>query len=130
MVTIYEGLPLPIYLIITLGVSTALSVYFLKNSHNYPKTFLFGIFLLLYASFSAGLVRISLAFGIVTSPTLEIVKVLPLPGLLGFPFICVGSYLKVKTNPLKKKVVVITSLSMLLMVLMVMLVVILKMLER
>lgn len=126
----YESLPLPMYLVISLGVSSALLVYLLRNTHNYPKTFLFGMILLIYTSFSAGLIRLTLAFEIVSPPIIEILRVLPLPGLLGFPFICVGSYIKVKDEPLKKRIVVITSLCMLLMALLVMLVVIMKILEN
>ena len=126
----YERLPLPMYLVISLGVSLALFLYFLKNIHKYPKTFLIGMILLIYTSFSAGLIRLILVYEIVSPPIIEILRVLPLPGLLGFPLICVGSYIKVKDEPLKKRIVVITSLCMLLMALLVILVVIMKMLEN
>ncbi|WP_141136884.1 hypothetical protein [Paenibacillus herberti] len=117
MNTFYESMPLPIYLLLTIGGSFAIGIYFLRRTYEYPTTLIFGTTFLALSSLIAGIVRILKEFNIDGKYSIYL-GLAPMPFVLGsILFICIGSYQKVKHDESKRRVVLFVSIGLALIVL-------------
>ncbi|MFS1512791.1 hypothetical protein VQL36_10180 [Chengkuizengella sp. SCS-71B] len=102
---LFNSMPLPLYLLIAWGGAIGLSTYFLKNTHKYNKIMLLGILLLSSSSFFVGILRIISSLELFQKYK-EKIEILAILGFLGIPFFMIGSYIQVKDDPEKRKIVI------------------------
>lgn len=103
MISFYNSLPWPVYLLVSFGVGILLIQYFSRNIREYTIPFSIGIILMSCSSIFAGIVRVFYLLGIQWN--LNIVESLPLFGFIGLPLIFVGGYLKTKDDPEKRRII-------------------------
>jgi hypothetical protein len=102
MITFYNNLPWPIYLLVSIVLGVFLIQYFLRNSKKYTLTVSIGMILISCSAILAGVVRIFHLLDL--NWHLKLIELLPFPGIIfGVPLVCVGAYLKTKNDPKNRK---------------------------
>ncbi|MFM9331660.1 hypothetical protein [Paenibacillus mesotrionivorans] len=105
MISFYNSLPWPIYLLVSIGLGTFLVQCFLRNSKKYSILVSAGIILLSISSILAGVVRVFYLLNIKWH--LNLIESSPLVGVIGLPLLFVGGYLKTKDDPEKNRIILI-----------------------
>lgn len=79
--------------------------YFSRNMGKYTIPLSVGIIIMSCSSIFAGVVKVFYLLDIQWN--LNIIELLPLVGLIGLPFVCVGAYLKTRDDPGKRRTTIL-----------------------
>lgn len=119
MSTLYDNLPLPVFLAISFLIPISLIIYFWINRNLYPNAMLIGILFVCLTGLSSGFIRLF--------KYLYWTQVVPASfALIAGQFIFIGAYQKAKGNEEKRKHVLFLMICFWLIILVVVLIIVLK----
>lgn len=101
MTNFYNNLPSPIYLLISLVLGIFMLEYFLRNMKRYTVTLSIGMVFVSCSAILSGVVRIFHLLDIKWH--IKLIEQLPLYGFIGLPLICIGAFIKTKSEPENRK---------------------------
>lgn len=103
----FSYLPWQLYVVLSIGVAILVIMYTIKIKDNFPKIFSMGLILASCGAIAAGIIKLLVSIHVFYE-YIFIVKIFGIAlTALGIISILIGSFIKVKNDPYKKKMMLI-----------------------